>query len=163
MREAFDRGGDRSRNRARKALAILGALVAAIVVAGCAGGYTMPAANVTDTEAEVNGLVFDPVDATVSYWFEYGPTKDYGSETAHGSIVINDASTSSRLAALAPWVHVAVLRAGDLWPDIPTALANLGDDPNSIWITGPSKTADVEGILIEGVHGPGEQICLRIA
>jgi L-lactate utilization protein LutC len=24
----------------------------------------------------------------------------------------------------------------------------------------PSKTADVEGILIAGVHGPGEQVAL---
>ena len=35
-----------------------------------------------------------------------------------------------------------------------------GDSPNIMWCTGPSKTADVEGILIEGVHGPGEQIAL---
>jgi L-lactate utilization protein LutC len=34
--------------------------------------------------------------------------------------------------------------------------------PNIIWCTGPSKTADVEGILIEGVHGPGEQIALLV-
>jgi L-lactate dehydrogenase complex protein LldG len=27
-------------------------------------------------------------------------------------------------------------------------------------VSGPSQTADVEGILIRGVHGPGEQICL---
>jgi len=37
-------------------------------------------------------------------------------------------------------------------------VTSLGTDPNVIWVTGPSKTADVEGILIEGVHGPGEQI-----
>jgi L-lactate dehydrogenase complex protein LldG len=38
----------------------------------------------------------------------------------------------------------------------------LGSDPNIIWCTGPSKTADVEGILIEGVHGPGVQIALLV-
>jgi len=43
------------------------------------------------------------------------------------------------------------------------AVAMLGDDPNTIWVTGPSKTADVEGILIEGVHGPGRQIALLMA
>ena len=45
---------------------------------------------------------------------------------------------------------------------IPDAIAAFGDSPNIIWCTGPSKTADVEGILIEGVHGPGEQIALLI-
>jgi hypothetical protein len=35
-------------------------------------------------------------------------------------------------------------------------------DPNVIWCTGPSKTADVEGILIEGVHGPGVQVALFV-
>ena len=44
-----------------------------------------------------------------------------------------------------------------------TAIAALGDDPNVIFCTGPSKTADVEGILIEGVHGPGEQVALIVA
>lgn len=91
-----------------------------------------------------------------------GITRACGAIAETGSIVINDASTSSRLGALAPWIHVAVLAPATLWPDIPTALGQLGPDPNTIWITGPSKTADVEGILIEGVHGPGEQICLRL-
>jgi len=91
-----------------------------------------------------------------------GITRACGAIAETGSIVINDASTSSRLGALAPWIHVAALAPATLWPDIPCALGQLGPDPNTIWITGPSKTADVEGILIEGVHGPGEQICLRL-
>jgi L-lactate dehydrogenase complex protein LldG len=93
---------------------------------------------------------------------QFGITRAIGAIAETGTIVINDATTSTRLGALAPWVHVAVLRGQDLWPDIAAALARLGPDPNTIWITGPSKTADVEGILIEGVHGPGEQICLRL-
>ena len=36
----------------------------------------------------------------------------------------------------------------------------LARDPNIVRMTGLSKTADVEGILIEGVHGPGRQIAL---
>ena len=42
------------------------------------------------------------------------------------------------------------------------AIAALPEDPNGIWVTGPSKTADVEGILIQGVHGPGIQGCLLV-
>ncbi len=94
--------------------------------------------------------------------YAFGITRARGAVAESGSLVLDDATTWSRLAALAPWVHVAVLRRRDLWRDIPAALGQIGDDPNVIWVTGPSKTADVEGILIEGVHGPGEQICLLL-
>ena len=94
--------------------------------------------------------------------FSFGITRARGAIAESGSLVLDDATTWSRLAALAPWVHIAVLRRADLWRDIPTAIENFGRDPNIIWVTGPSKTADVEGILIEGVHGPGEQVCLLI-
>jgi len=57
-------------------------------------------------------------------------------------------------------VHIAVVERTTIFADIPHAVAGLGSDPNIVWITGPSKTADVEGILIEGVHGPGQQIAL---
>ncbi len=77
-----------------------------------------------------------------------------------GSIVLDDDRTSDRLAAIAPWVHIAVLDSSTIVRTIPDALARLGDSSNTIWVTGPSKTADVEGILIEGVHGPGIQIAL---
>jgi len=57
---------------------------------------------------------------------------------------------------------VAVVPRSSLYSDLAQAVAALGSDPNVVWCTGPSKTADVEGILIEGVHGPGAQIALFV-
>ena len=92
--------------------------------------------------------------------YAFGLTRAAGAIAESGTIILNEATTSRRLAALAPWVHVAVIERAAIFSDLPHAIAALGSDPNVIWITGPSKTADVEGILIEGVHGPGVQIAL---
>jgi L-lactate dehydrogenase complex protein LldG len=92
--------------------------------------------------------------------YQFGITRAVGAIAETGTIILNDATTSTRLGALAPWAHVAVIPRGNLYSDLPQAVAALGNDPNVIWCTGPSKTADVEGILIEGVHGPGAQIAL---
>lgn len=94
--------------------------------------------------------------------YQFGITRAVGAIAETGSIILSDASTSRRLGALAPWVHVAALRREEVVQNVAQAVALLGDDPNTIWVTGPSKTADVEGILIEGVHGPGRQIALLI-
>lgn len=92
--------------------------------------------------------------------YQFGITRATGAIAESGSLILDDLRTSHRLAALSPWVHVAVLERSEIHRTIPEAIAALGDSPNTIWATGPSKTADVEGILIEGVHGPGEQIAL---
>jgi L-lactate dehydrogenase complex protein LldG len=92
--------------------------------------------------------------------YAFGITRAAGAIAETGTIVLNDATTSRRLAALAPWVHIAVVERATIFADLPQAVAGLGNDRNVIWCTGPSKTADVEGILIEGVHGPGAQIAL---
>lgn len=94
--------------------------------------------------------------------YAFGITRAAGAIAETGTIVLNDATTSRRLAALAPWVHVAVVERASIYPDLSKAVAALGSDRNVIWCTGPSKTADVEGILIEGVHGPGAQIALIV-
>jgi len=92
--------------------------------------------------------------------FQFGITRASAAIAETGTIALTDADTSSRLAALTPWVHVAVLTRGQIFTDLQQAIAALPPDPNIIWCTGPSKTADVEGILIEGVHGPGIQVAL---
>jgi L-lactate dehydrogenase complex protein LldG len=92
--------------------------------------------------------------------YQFGITRAVGAIAETGTVILNDATTSSRLAALAPWAHVAVIPRKALYSDLIAAVAAFGNDPNVIWCTGPSKTADVEGILIEGVHGPGAQVAL---
>ena len=58
------------------------------------------------TTATVEGVVADNVDGKDStYWFEYGPTKDYGSETTHRPITITDPDfvpVSEELSGLDP-------------------------------------------------------------
>jgi L-lactate dehydrogenase complex protein LldG len=94
--------------------------------------------------------------------YQFGITRGVGAIAETGTIILNDAASSSRLGALAPWAHVAVISRRALYSDLPEAVAALGSDPNVVWCTGPSKTADVEGILIEGVHGPGVQIAMFV-
>ena len=94
--------------------------------------------------------------------YQFGITRATGAIAESSSLIIDDFKTSQRLAALSPWVHVGVLKKDEILRTIPDAITAFGDAPNIIWCTGPSKTADVEGILIEGVHGPGEQIALLV-
>lgn len=92
--------------------------------------------------------------------YAFGITRATGAIAESGSLILDDDRSSDRLAALSPWVHVGVLERSELIRSIPEAIAKFGNCPNIIWATGPSKTADVEGILIQGVHGPGEEIAL---
>ena len=94
--------------------------------------------------------------------YQFGITRATGAIAESGSLILDDAHTSDRLAALSPWVHVAALKESEIHRTIPEAMAALGPSRNVLWATGPSKTADVEGILIEGVHGPGLQFALFV-
>ncbi len=93
---------------------------------------------------------------------DFGMTRAAGAIAETGTMVLNDATTSRRLGSLAPWAHVAVVPASAIHRTVGDAIRALGGDPYVVWCTGPSKTADVEGILIQGVHGPGEQVALVV-
>jgi L-lactate dehydrogenase complex protein LldG len=91
--------------------------------------------------------------------YQFGITPASGAIAETGTLVLRDADTPYRLAALAPWIHVAVVRQQDIVHSLTEAVHQLGSDPSIVYVTGPSKTADIEGILIQGVHGPGIQAC----
>jgi L-lactate dehydrogenase complex protein LldG len=72
-----------------------------------------------------------------------------------GTLVLHAAAGHGRGLSLVPATHIALLRAGDIVPDMLDYWARPRPETSSrVFITGPSKTADIEGELIEGVHGP---------
>lgn len=72
-----------------------------------------------------------------------------------GTLVVRSSGATTRGAFLVPPVHVPIVRASRLLPDMVDLMATLRPIPSSVvMITGPSKTADIEGILVTGVHGP---------
>ena len=124
-------------------------------------GYCDPALRHHFDSPAFEGIAFhDHFDVSDYEQYQFGITRASAAVAESGTIILKDTETASRLAALSPWIHIAVVNERDLIADLPTAIDGLGDDPNVVWATGPSKTADVEGILIEGVHGPGVQAVL---
>jgi L-lactate dehydrogenase complex protein LldG len=82
-----------------------------------------------------------------------------------GSLVVTSWTEGAQLASLAPPVHVALYRRSQLVASLdevlerlPVARASEQAAPGRsvVFITGTSRTADIEQILIRGVHGPGE-------
>ena len=94
--------------------------------------------------------------------YDFGISKASMAIAESGAIVLKDRDTADRLATIAPWVHVAVLRESDIVQTISDALEKTVDCPYAIYVAAPSKTTDVEGVLVEGVHGPGCQVCLIV-
>jgi L-lactate dehydrogenase complex protein LldG len=74
-----------------------------------------------------------------------------------GTLVIASGPGRSRLTSLAPEAHYALLPMGRLVADIVDVLGEEGRETDAgarAWITGSSRTADLEGILVHGAHGP---------
>ncbi len=80
-----------------------------------------------------------------------------------GVLALSDKDTADRMASIAPWVHIAIVKKSGIVKTIEEGLSKaLNESPYTIFVAGPSKTTDVEGVLVEGVHGPGKQIAFLI-
>ena len=140
------------------------ALAARLLKGGWTRGYCDPALMASVGSRLGSAFTVETTfDRTRVDDYAFGITSASGGIAETGTLILRDRQTSRRLGALAPWVHVAVVSKDTIFSDLAQAVDALGDDPNVIWCTGPSKTADVEGILIEGVHGPGAQFALILS
>jgi L-lactate utilization protein LutC len=77
-----------------------------------------------------------------------------------GSLVMLSSPQEARLISLLPPSHIAVVPReriltglDELFTVLPTPAVQSS---SMVLITGPSRTADIEQILVRGVHGPGQ-------
>lgn len=86
----------------------------------------------------------------------------------NGSILISNADASGRRLSVYPPVHIVIAKTSQLVMDIKHGMALMrekyGNDlPSMITtITGPSRTADIEKMLVLGAHGPKELYLLLL-
>lgn len=138
-------------NRGKTVVAVRDAHLAAraTTAVGAAGAHLVPNDN--------DDVLFD---------CEVGITDVDAAIAESGSIVV---STNGRIrnAWITPPVHIAIVRASQIIPDLVDLFEQRRDAPqpgashpdaldaaSTTIITGPSKTADIEGVLVTGVHGP---------
>ena len=85
---------------------------------------------------------------------------------ATGTCVVATDDEETRLATMLPEVSIIVLNASAIVPDLPDIAPFLrerqtaGRASYTSFITGPSRTADIERVSAIGVHGPLELVII---
>jgi len=84
---------------------------------------------------------------------------DYGLADT-GTLVMLSSPREARMVSLLPPMHIAVLPRERILTGLDelfSLLPHPAEQTSSmVLITGPSRTADIEQILVRGVHGPGQ-------
>ena len=111
----------------------------------------------TDLEIEELGIV--PAVQNI-FRFDVGISTAQAAIAETGTLVLDSVQERNRLVSLVPPVHIAIVDASRIVETLGEALTLLRKD-NEIssavtFITGPSRTADIELTLAIGVHGPRE-------
>ncbi len=73
-----------------------------------------------------------------------------------GTLVLASSPTKPPMTSLLPRIHLAIFRPSVLRPDIRELLTDFSSQAHFVFISGPSRTADIEKVLALGVHGPKE-------
>ncbi len=109
--------------------------------------------------------VFEPRVPTDAASADLGLTTADLAVAETGSVVLASGPGKGRVVSLLPACHVAVLETSRLVGRLEEAgvvleawdTAEAGDrGANVVFVTGPSRTADIELTLTRGVHGPRE-------
>jgi L-lactate utilization protein LutC len=88
-----------------------------------------------------------------------GVTGATAAVAATGSVVLDSRAAGGRIASLLPAVHLCVVAVNTLVPtpaDVLRRISSRSDalPPSLVFVTGPSRTGDIEQLLTLGAHGP---------
>lgn len=115
---------------------------------------------IKDLKAERIATSDDAPNAHDIFNFDVGISTAQAAIAETGTLVLDSACERHRLISLVPPVHIAIVNASSIVETLSDALTLLRKDkeisPAVTFITGPSRTADIELTLAIGVHGPQE-------
>jgi L-lactate dehydrogenase complex protein LldG len=112
-------------------------------------------------ELDVDEITVTP-NAAELFGYDVGITSAQAAIAETGTLVLESELERHRLVSLLPPVHVAIVEAASICRTIGEALSAMRSDETTemsraiTFITGPSRTADIELTLAIGVHGPQE-------
>lgn len=102
---------------------------------------------------------------------EHAESADIGISTVEfgiaetGSVCMDGYSFESRLVSMLPPIHIAFMNSNNVVLGVTEAfeiISKVYDNGYVSFITGPSRTADIERVLTIGVHGPKRFILIAI-
>ncbi|WP_411887440.1 LutC/YkgG family protein [Hydrocarboniphaga effusa] len=109
--------------------------------------------------AEIKSDLFDHVDAGIS--------TTLGGVAETGSLLLWPTPAEPRTLSLIPPVHIALLFEDQIVETLHEAMMqNRWSErmpTNLLMITGPSKTADIQRMLVYGAHGPKELVIVLVS
>jgi len=116
-----------------------------------------------ELSTKVPGLKFQ-FDRSIAKEALIGVTQmDYGIAST-GSLVGDQTAIEQRLASSLTFINIALVATSNILADIPALMTKM--HPNHAgfiaFITGPSRTADIERVLTIGVHGPERLVIVAV-
>ncbi len=103
------------------------------------------------------GVDVGPFDRESSTIADLGVTVASAGLATTGSVVQRSDQVGGRTASLLPTRHLCIVPASRIvasTSDVLRSLPAAGLPSNVVFVTGPSKSGDIEQIIVTGVHGP---------
>jgi len=117
----------------------------------------------TEVVVELRDAGYDVITAADERWRAalpdaiVGITGAVAGVAAIGSVGVACGPGAPRATSVVPPAHICLVRAADVVDSLSDALAVVaaaGLPSNLVWVTGPSRTGDLEMTITMGVHGP---------
>lgn len=110
---------------------------------------------------KTNAAIFEETDKSALFGYDMGITAAQWAVAETGTLVIDSNQERNRLSSLVPPIHIAVIKAEDIHETLGDILKSISEQKHELsraitFITGPSRTSDIELTLAIGVHGPAE-------